>query len=190
MDDFDKGLSESLIPAYKLIISTLTDIKAENKSKQGICNYENGKDFYEYLVKYNSGSARTVDELYQMMEDEMNILTACLSDTTEMFNRQWGEYMIERSPTKVSTRVESAFPQNLDWWWMEFANELTYPDYSSNYEDQTAAPGELINSYCYHIDEARSFFPDFSYIDSPKSRPMYLSYLTWPTKQRSYVPHR
>lgn len=69
--------------------------------------------------------------------------------------------MIERSPTKVSTRVESAFPQNLDWWWMEFANELTYPDYSSNYEDQTAAPGELINSYCYHIDEARSFFPDF-----------------------------
>ena len=106
----------------------------------------------------------TVKGLDIWLEDEMNILTACLSDTTEMFNRQWGEYMIERSPTKVSTRVESAFPQNLDWWWMEFANELTYPDYSSNYEDQTAAPGELINSYCYHIDEARSFFPDFSYI--------------------------
>ncbi len=82
MDDFDKGLSESLIPAYKLIISTLTDIKAENKSKQGICNYENGKDFYEYLVKYNSGSARTVDELYQMMEDEM---TRCSIEITKLF---------------------------------------------------------------------------------------------------------
>ena len=71
MDSFDKGISESLIPAYKLIISTLTEIKAQDKSKHGLCNYENGKDFYEYLVRDNTGSAKTVDELYKMIESEM-----------------------------------------------------------------------------------------------------------------------
>lgn len=69
--DFDKGMSEALIPAYQLIIDTLTQIKEQEQSKHGLCNYENGSKYYEYLVRHNTGSARTVDELYQMMENEI-----------------------------------------------------------------------------------------------------------------------
>lgn len=68
--DFDKGMSEALIPSYQLIIDTLTQIKEQEQSKHGMCNYENGSEYYEYLVRHNTGSARTVDELYQMMEEE------------------------------------------------------------------------------------------------------------------------
>lgn len=68
---FDKGMSEALIPAYELIIDTLTQIKEQEQSKHGLCNYEDGSDYYEYLVRYNTGSAHSVDELYQMMEDEI-----------------------------------------------------------------------------------------------------------------------
>ena len=68
---FDKGVEESLLPAYRLMIDTLTQIKGQEQSKLGLCNYENGSEYYEYLVRYNTGSDRTVDELYEMMEKEM-----------------------------------------------------------------------------------------------------------------------
>lgn len=68
---FDKGLNEQLIPAYKLIITTLETIEKSNPSKGGLCSYNNGKDFYEYLVKNNSGSDRSVDELYELINDKM-----------------------------------------------------------------------------------------------------------------------
>lgn len=71
MADFDRELSGSLKPAFELIISTLTEIKESNVSKGGICNYENGKAFYEYLVKYNTGSSKSVDELNEAMKSEM-----------------------------------------------------------------------------------------------------------------------
>lgn len=71
MEQFDKGLNEQLIPGYKLIITTLETIKKSNPSKGGLCNYENGKDFYEYLVKNNSGSDRSVDDLNKLINNKM-----------------------------------------------------------------------------------------------------------------------
>lgn len=68
---FDKGMEEALLPAYRLMIDTLTQIKSQEQSKLGLCNYENGAEYYEYLVRYNTGSNRTVDELYEMMEKEL-----------------------------------------------------------------------------------------------------------------------
>lgn len=71
LEAFDKGMSESLIPAYEVIIDTLNQIKEQEQSKHGMCQYEDGTDYYEYLVKENTGSAREIDELYQMMEEEV-----------------------------------------------------------------------------------------------------------------------
>lgn len=71
MEQFDKGLNEQLIPAYKLIITTLETIEENNPSKGGLCNYENGKDFYKYLVKNNSGSDRSVEDLNKLINDKM-----------------------------------------------------------------------------------------------------------------------
>lgn len=71
MEQFDKGLNEQLIPGYKLIITTLETIEKSNPSMGGLCNYENGKDFYEYLVKNNSGSDRSVDDLNKLINNKM-----------------------------------------------------------------------------------------------------------------------
>lgn len=71
MEAFDQGMQQALIPAYQLMINTLTEIKGQEQSKLGLCNYENGSDYYEYLVRENTGSNRTVDELYMMIQKEM-----------------------------------------------------------------------------------------------------------------------
>ena len=71
IEAFEKGLKNSLIPSYELIISTLTEIKSSPKCLNGLCNYTDGKLFYEYLVRQNTGSNKSVDDIYKMMENEM-----------------------------------------------------------------------------------------------------------------------
>ncbi len=72
IEAFENGLKNSLIPSYELIISTLTEIKSSPKCLNGLCNYTDGKLFYEYLVRQNTGSDKSVDELYKLMEKEMS----------------------------------------------------------------------------------------------------------------------
>lgn len=84
MEQFDKGLNESLIPAYKNIITTLETIKKSNPSKGGRCNYDNGKAFYEYLVKSETGSWRSIDELYKMINTDM---LRCSGSISKLFKK-------------------------------------------------------------------------------------------------------
>ena len=69
--EFDKAMEKSVIPAYKLIISTFGEIKKSNASKDGLANYENGKKYYEALVRENVGTSKSVDELYKEIEAKM-----------------------------------------------------------------------------------------------------------------------
>lgn len=84
MEQFDKGFNESLIPAYKNIITTLETIKKSNPSKGGRCNYDNGKAFYEYLVKNETGSWRSIDELYKMINTDM---LRCSGSISKLFKK-------------------------------------------------------------------------------------------------------
>ena len=116
MEQFDKGLNEQLIPAYQLIISTLEAIKENNPSKGGLCNYTNGKDFYEYLVKGNSGSDRSVDDLYKWITDkteeymdtitELSIKNPALITDMESF-----EYFTD-DPSKMLDRLIDALEED------------------------------------------------------------------------------
>ena len=56
-----------VIPAYEKLISTLTSLKGTGKNEGGLCNYEDGKKYYEYLVKANVGSYRSIDEIQKLL---------------------------------------------------------------------------------------------------------------------------
>lgn len=118
MADFDNGMSETLLPAYNLIIDTLTQIKEQEQSKHGLCNYENGSEYYEYLVRHNTGSARTVDELYQMMEEEidrcsMGISTLFIANSNlyeDMMNYEYSTDDPEEMLEILISALEEDFP--------------------------------------------------------------------------------
>lgn len=118
MTAFDNGMSETLLPAYNLIIDTLTQIKEQEQSKHGLCNYENGSEYYEYLVRHNTGSARTVDELYQMMEEEidrcsMGISTLFIANSNlyeDMMNYEYSTDDPEEMLEILISALEEDFP--------------------------------------------------------------------------------
>lgn len=96
------------------------------------------------------------------LEDEKNMMKICLDDSTATYNTQWMQYTKKNttSNSSIMTRLESNRPETLNWWWMEVGNEITNPDYHSDYEDSHAALGTLSGNYFYHVDEARNVLPD------------------------------
>lgn len=92
------SIINTLIPAYELLITTLKDLKSTGKNDKGLCYYEKGKSFYEYLIFYNTNSSKSVPELIQMVDlsIEENIL-------------KMGE-ILERNPKVYDELMDISFP--------------------------------------------------------------------------------
>lgn len=67
----------TVIPAYEDMIDSLNALKGKSQDLGGICNYEDGTQYYEYIIQHKTGSSKSVEE----MED---ILSEVLSDSIGM----------------------------------------------------------------------------------------------------------
>ncbi len=61
-----------VIPAYELLMDTLKELKGTGTNKEGLSHYEKGKEYYEYLIKVNTGSSRSIPELKKMLETSLS----------------------------------------------------------------------------------------------------------------------
>ncbi len=68
-----EALQNSVIPGYRQIISTLSDLKEKGycKNEEGLCKLKNGKSYYEYLVRSYTGSSRNILEQKAMIQTQL-----------------------------------------------------------------------------------------------------------------------
>lgn len=66
------AVKNHVIPSYDKLISTLTSLKGSGTNEGGVCNYENGKAYYEYLVKSRVGTYRDIDEIQDLLNNYMS----------------------------------------------------------------------------------------------------------------------
>ena len=66
-------IKQNIFPAYQLIIDTMNSLKENGfcKNNNGLCYLKNGKDYYEYLVKNNTGSSLSVMEIKSMIQNQI-----------------------------------------------------------------------------------------------------------------------
>lgn len=64
-------LYSDVIPAYKILVEGLTLLKNTCTNSKGLCYFENGQRYYEYLVKANTGSDRSIFELKTLLNTYM-----------------------------------------------------------------------------------------------------------------------
>lgn len=60
-----------IIPAYQLMIDRLEELKTTGSNTGGLCNFERGKEYYEYLMRSNVGTDKSVDEIKSALEDKI-----------------------------------------------------------------------------------------------------------------------
>lgn len=65
-----------VIPAYKKLIAGLKDLKGTGRNEEGLAHFEKGKEYYAHLIRYYTGSNKSIDELRDGLENliDQNIL--------------------------------------------------------------------------------------------------------------------
>jgi len=64
-------LEEYVIPAYQKLIFEMNRLKGSGKNEKGLCYYPEGKQYYEYVVAKETGSARTIEELQDLTKRQI-----------------------------------------------------------------------------------------------------------------------
>lgn len=57
-----------VIPAYENLIDTLLELKGTGTNSAGLYYYPEGKDYYECLAQYKTGSDKSIKEMSEMLE--------------------------------------------------------------------------------------------------------------------------
>ncbi len=57
-----------VIPAYQMMIDALQELMGSGTNKGGLYYYPEGQDYYECLVKYKTGSDKSMEEIIDLLE--------------------------------------------------------------------------------------------------------------------------
>lgn len=63
-------VNEAVFPAYDELSAALSKLKGSGKNDKGLCYFDHGKDYYSYLVYYNTGISAEPKELLEKIEQQ------------------------------------------------------------------------------------------------------------------------
>lgn len=128
-------IEDSVIPAYQLLMNTLSALKKQGlcKNNNGLYYLENGCDYYEYLVKTYTGSSRSVIELKADIQahlaNDMTTMFSILTSNPELEERFYSDFQNTLTPDEILSDLmeiaKSDFPLSND---IEY--EIKYVDKS------------------------------------------------------------
>lgn len=67
----NQAIKDYVIPAYQTLIDGLTDLKGSGTNENGLYYFDHGQEYYEYLVKSQTGSDKSPDELIEWLDDTL-----------------------------------------------------------------------------------------------------------------------
>ena len=73
-----QAVVNSLLPAFENVAAVLSGLKGTGTNDGGICNYDGGKEYYEYLLKNFAGTAKSPGEVIDMLDTELQKLMVSL----------------------------------------------------------------------------------------------------------------
>lgn len=134
IEDFD-GLSEEekeaycernkeiittdIVEGYEILIEGLKELKGSGTNDLGICYYENGQEYYEYLVRSTTGSDKSIKTLEKDTEKFLNdyiveLQTAYLENPEildELTEYEFEEYEPEEILDQLEEQIKEDFPK-------------------------------------------------------------------------------
>lgn len=112
-------IQESVIPAYEALAEGLSELRDTGTNAQGLCYYENGRNYYAYLIRANTGSSRTIPELQvlienQLLEDLLNLQEASLEIGSDGLQTPVIEGTSEEILLDLESSLSRLFPEPAD----------------------------------------------------------------------------
>jgi uncharacterized protein (DUF885 family) len=85
------AMDEYVFPAYELLIDEFTDLLGTGKNDGGLCNFENGKEYYDILLKADTSTQLSPDEAADLLDDVIDeqielVLSINYDDIEDAYN--------------------------------------------------------------------------------------------------------
>lgn len=112
-------LGEDFIPAYRLLVDGLKELKGTGANEQGMCYFPRGKEYYEYLVHSSTGMTyETVDDLRAAIENQMDsdliAMSKILKDHPDVTDLLTDSPVDQLKPAQIldslTTQIQTDFP--------------------------------------------------------------------------------
>lgn len=71
ISDNKQALENFVFPAYQKLAAELSRLRETGRNQNGLCHLPDGSSYYEYLVKEETGSERTIEELELLTKKQM-----------------------------------------------------------------------------------------------------------------------
>lgn len=134
-----EAVLNSVIPAFEDVRKTIQELKGTGKNNMGICNYENGKEYYEnFVFPRFAGSCRSVESAIQLMDARKQNLVIQLSaiytsnpDAYEYYTKNNGKIFSSYDNMEASELIDYLVENCMD----EYPKLDSIP-YKANYLDK------------------------------------------------------
>lgn len=63
-------VQDFVFPAYNALAEALTELRGSGKNDKGLCYFADGRDYYEYLVYYNTGCSDEIRDIQTMIGNQ------------------------------------------------------------------------------------------------------------------------
>ncbi len=111
-------VTKDVVAAYQLLIDGLEELKGTGTNDKGLCYYEKGKEYYEYLTKTETGSDKSVETLatevseavYNAIVRMQQVATSHPSVMSEFYTFEFCETEPEAIMEDLQKKIAATFP--------------------------------------------------------------------------------
>lgn len=114
----------TVIPAYRTMIDELNSLKGKGSDLGGICNYDGGKEYYEYIVAHKTGSSKSIAEMKTLLEGVLDDSTEMMYDVYLNAPEVYMEYFTDENFVVEGLSEPAGF---LEYYKQEMAGEFPEP---------------------------------------------------------------
>lgn len=140
----ERLLSTVVAPAYDRLADELTLLKGSGREICGLAHYAGGREYYEALLRLQTGSEREITEIKQLLYDDLSANYAALyelmrgnTSIREMFASE-PAFLPEMSPKEILDYLENVIRQNYPM--IPSAGNSALIDYTVKYVDDSLEP--------------------------------------------------
>ena len=118
MEANEKLVKETIIPAYEKLAADLETLRGSGKNEGGLCNLDKGKEYYEFLVRYSTGSDRSIEDMKALIseyeEKDMGEMVSLLSNNLSLYTQLDNDKVPQTEPEEILTdlqkKIQGSFP--------------------------------------------------------------------------------
>lgn len=117
LQEHTRILNEDFIPAYQMLTDGLNALKGTGTNEYGLSYYDQGKQYYEYLVA-SMGCSYTVPELKEKiqlrMDSDYRAISALVEEDPDLYNRILDPPFLAAEPNAIleslKVQIQADFP--------------------------------------------------------------------------------